>query len=414
MPKITKKTQEYCLLRLFLGVVCGVLFLLNLSFAQTPDYNNPHAPIFTDKKVYSWTDKVIITIVAPSWNTGKHVVDSIGGIESHAIKISSKSNSLKPYKLTETSPNSGVFKGEVILTGFPHDVDGDRRKDTNPRTNGNGSTNGFLETKGQDDAVTISFEFADGVVLTHSAAIQWSIGEVMFNKKIYDEESKGLFRIIDRDMNLNPESIDSITVEISSDSDTAGSDIEAIETSKDSGIFEGKVSFTKDRASGNVLYALPGDSILVKYVDRTLPKPHSTADSMDITATANFESAVPDIERIALNELYLASSDGDVVKEVVVGERVQIAAALSNNHDFVQDFSAIIQVKNEQNIVKSISWISGQITSNQKLEVSQSWKPENSGNYTVQIFVWNSLNDAIPLTPSLSDSFQVTETRSQK
>ena len=39
---------------------------------QIPDYNNPYAPIYTDKEVYTWTDKMKITIVAPSWNENVH------------------------------------------------------------------------------------------------------------------------------------------------------------------------------------------------------------------------------------------------------------------------------------------------------------------------------------------------------
>lgn len=72
-----------------------VLSLSILSFhieqsvsQRIPDYENPSAPIITDKKVYSWTDKMHITIIAPSWNTNQDLVDSIGGEPDHAIKIS--------------------------------------------------------------------------------------------------------------------------------------------------------------------------------------------------------------------------------------------------------------------------------------------------------------------------------------
>ena len=130
-----------------------------------PDYQKPFAPIFTDKPTYSWTDKIIVSIIAPSWNSNPNQIDSIGQTESHSIKISSGENFLKPYRFTETSSNSGVFSGEIILTGFLHDVDGDGIFDTNPKTSGNGPTNGFLESD-NDDSITVSFEFADGVVLS--------------------------------------------------------------------------------------------------------------------------------------------------------------------------------------------------------------------------------------------------------
>jgi len=69
---------------------------------EIPDYFKPYSPIFTDKEIYTWTDKVIITIVAPSWNAEKYGIDSIGTQEGHFIKISAGRNSLKPYQLIET------------------------------------------------------------------------------------------------------------------------------------------------------------------------------------------------------------------------------------------------------------------------------------------------------------------------
>ena len=147
--------------------------------AQIPDYYKPFAPIYTDKPVYTWTDKVRITIVAPSWNSNKNLIDTIGGDNFNPIKVSTRNHSLEPYRLTESHPNSGVFTGEVILTGFSHDANGDGKIDTTPRTFGNGPTSGFLETD-RDGAITITFEFAKGVALTNSALVNWNVGEVFF------------------------------------------------------------------------------------------------------------------------------------------------------------------------------------------------------------------------------------------
>ena len=117
------------------------------AFGETnPVYDEPYSPIFTDKSIYSWTEKIKITIISPSWNSNKHSIDSIGNVDSHSIKVATSEDSLKSYKLTETSANSGIFSGEVTLTGFAHDADGDGDIDTMPRTIGNGPTGGFLES----------------------------------------------------------------------------------------------------------------------------------------------------------------------------------------------------------------------------------------------------------------------------
>ena len=99
------------------------MFLPPAFAEQIPDYDNPYSPIFTDKPVYSWTDKVRMTILAPSWNTDRHLIDSIGDDEDHPIEISTREHSLAPYRFTETDVNSGIFTAEIILTGFSHDAE---------------------------------------------------------------------------------------------------------------------------------------------------------------------------------------------------------------------------------------------------------------------------------------------------
>mgnify|MGYP003305188933 FL=1 len=244
------------------------LFLLLIPFSQLafaediPDYNKPYAPIFFNKPVYSWTEKIEITIIAPSWNTGMNLIDSIGGDPNYAVDIYTNKYQLKEYKLYETDPSSGIFTGEIILTGFLHDVNGDGVDDTNPRTLGGGPNGGYLQND-EDSGITVSFEFADGVVLTESAKIQWNKGDLRITE-ITDDSAK--VKLFDRDMNLNPESVDTVNIDVFSENDSAGISLEIAETAEDSGIFEGVVSITKDdQSSGNRLYALPDSKITAKY-----------------------------------------------------------------------------------------------------------------------------------------------------
>jgi len=379
-------------------------FVLSAFAEETPDYFNPYAPIFTDKEVYTWTDKVHITVIAPSWNANRYGIDSIGTQDGHFIKIYTAGHSLEPYKLTETEPSSGIFTGEVILTGFLHDVDDDGNPDTNPRTVGSGPTNGFLEVE-RDGGLTISFEFADGVVLTHSVMISWNIGQIIFDKPIFLVGETAKIRVIDPDMNLNPEAVDRIEVEISSDSDVAGILVDAIETKDDSGLFEAMVSFTQNSvSSGNRLFAIPGDSIYAKYEDNTLPSPYSIQDDLDIQIESKLESEVPPIQRISVEDVFFADSFGIPI-EPTINEQIQIVGMVSNNQNYDQSFVYIIQVRDQDRTVVSLSWIRGELTSNQSLEVSQSWTPAESGNYVIETFVWNSLKDQIPLSPNSSLSY---------
>ncbi|MGH9910506.1 MAG: hypothetical protein ACRD32_07690, partial [Nitrososphaerales archaeon] len=136
--------------------------------------SNFGATVELDQKVYTWTDKVFMTIVAPDHNFDSNLIDEIGDTTIDKVTVSTRGNKLSQYKLTETGTDTGIFTGEVILTGFLHDADGDvntgtNGDDTDPCTgkrptcsgdNGLGPTNGFLEAD-DDDGLTVSFEFTE-------------------------------------------------------------------------------------------------------------------------------------------------------------------------------------------------------------------------------------------------------------
>ncbi|MDC3254245.1 hypothetical protein OAU20_01485 [Nitrosopumilus sp.] len=375
------------------------LVLFGPVYAESiPDYQKPFAPIFTDKPVYSWTDKIIISIIAPSWNSNPNQIDSIGQTESHAIKISSGDNFLKPYRFTETSSNSGIFSGEVILTGFLHDVNGDGIFDTNPKTIGNGPTNGFLESD-NDDSITVSFEFADGVVLVESFPISWNHGVIQFSKDIFLTNDPVQIRVIDSDLNLNPEIIDTTTVEVFSDSDNGGIQVIAMETSERSGDFIATIQISTETSSGNRLYALPGDKIFAKYDDHTLPKPFSKSDNQYVETFATINSSILPINRIQVSPIFLSDSSGNPITNYLSNLQMQIVGIVENKVSYNQEFIYFFQIKNSNDSVISLSWIQGQLSPNQILDISQSWIPPKSDTYILETYVWNSLNELIPISP---------------
>ena len=378
------------------------LFLIPAFGESDPIYNEPYSPIFTDKPIYSWTDKIKMTIIAPSWNTDKYLIDSIGHLEDHSIKIATAEHVLESYKFTETDVNSGIFTGEVTLTGFIHDADGDGDIDTTPRTIGNGPTGGFLESD-RDSAITISFEFADGVVLVESVPISWNIGTIDFPREVFFSDASVMINVVDMDMNLNPEALDRIPIHLFSDSDVAGIEIIAVETSEHSGFFTATISLSQhSSSSGSRLYALPGDNIFGKYDDHTLPKPFSKLDNLEIETFAKVDLSIPPIERLQTLPISFSDNLGNSIESLSSNNQMQIVGTIINNHDFKQKFVYLFQVKNDKHSVESISWIQGEISSKQTLDVSQSWTPEKSGIYEIDTFVWNSLSDPIVLSPSMS------------
>tara|TARA_B100001741_G_scaffold284304_1_gene259786 strand:- start:177 stop:809 length:633 start_codon:yes stop_codon:yes gene_type:complete len=209
-------------------------------------------------------------------------------------------------------------------------------------------------------------------------------------------------------MNLNPESVDTVGIDVFSDDDGAGINLQISETTENSGVFEGVVYLTKnDQSSGNRLYALPDSEIIAKYSDRTLPRPYNTNDDLDIFAKEVVITNINSTERLIMGEIGILEQSGEVVEELVVGQTGMIFSNIKNAVDFSQDFAYIVQIKDENDDVVSLSWVTGQAIPSQELGMSVSWMPEKSGKYLIERFVWNSIKGAIPLTDTVSDEILI-------
>ena len=373
--------------------------------------SNFGATIELDQKVYTWTDKVYITIVAPDHNNDSDLVDEIGNDPEYPIEINTRvDGELDNYKLVETGTDTGIFTGEVILTGFYHDADGtsDGSDDTNPRTEGNGPTDGFIEAE-EDDGITISFEFSDNETVISSSIIRWNVGEVQWLEAAYPANGQGTVRVIDPDMNLDPESVNNFDIEVNSGLDSgAGISLTVNETNEATGIFEGTVQFTTtDSSSGHRLRVSEGDTITATYEDHTLPDPDSPADDLDITATTLIGSIVPPLERAPAQNLRLVDSSGHTIGNVNVGQQVQVAADFRNGQDEAQPFAYLVQIQDGNGVTVKLDWFSGDLEPNQATSPKVSWTPDTAGSYTATVFVWESIDNPAALSPSLNLDIQV-------
>ena len=197
--------------------------------------SNFGATIDLDQKVYSWTDKVYITIVAPDHNFDDNLIDEIGETEKDPLRVATKGFDLDKYRLVETGFDTGIFTGEVILTGFVHESVG---KDADPAHGGNGPTDGLLPTP-SDGGISVSYEFSEDETVFTSSIIRWNIGDVQWLEASYPASGTGVLRVIDPDMNLNPEAVDNFDVNIASNTDASGITLTVTETNEATGIFEG-------------------------------------------------------------------------------------------------------------------------------------------------------------------------------
>ena len=254
--------------------------------------SNFGAVIELDQNVYSWTDRVYITVVAPDYNFDVSKVDEIGNTPDNPINIATKTAELAQYKLVETGIDTGIFTGEVVLTGFQYDVDGDGTDEVTGRgATGDGPTDGRLESS-NDDGIIVTFTHSDDDIVLSSSVIRWNIGEIQWLEPRYPADGTGTVRVIDRDMNLNPDAADNFEVSVGSDTHTGGIDLIVTETDLATGIFEGTVFFTHGGStSDHLLRVSGGDTVTAEYADRTLPAPYVRGESLDLAATALIDAA---------------------------------------------------------------------------------------------------------------------------
>jgi hypothetical protein len=378
--------------------------------------SNFGATVELDQKVYTWTDKVYITIVAPDHNFDSNLIDEIGNTNADAIKIATRGYDIDRYKLVETGTDTGIFTGEVILTGFHHDADGNLStgrssdgSDLTPTTSNDdsGPTDGFIQAD-DDDGLTVSFEFSEDETVVGSALIRWNIGEIQWLEASYPATGTGVVRVIDPDMNLDPESVDNYDVDVWSDSDAGGIDLTVTETNEATGIFEGTVFFTvSDQSSGHRLRVAEGDTVTAEYEDNTLPSPYTTADELNITATTLIGTVVPPLERAPAANLRTVDAFGNSLDTVSVDQQVQITADLANGQDREQAFAYLVQIQDDNGVTVSLAWITGSLSAGQSFSPALSWIPSEAGAYTATAFVWESVDNPTALSPPVSTTVNV-------
>jgi len=110
----------------------------------------------------------------------------------------------------------------------------------------------------------------------HKGTIEWvihcNIGRVY----------SSTVRVIDYDMNQDPEKIEQFNIEVWSDYEDIILDYPVTETGNNTGIFDSTIFYkTTDESSGGRIRAVPESIVFVKYVDYTLPNGDREKDIID-------------------------------------------------------------------------------------------------------------------------------------
>ena len=110
-----------------------------------------------DKKSYSWTDKIYVTIIAPEYNLDNDSIEKIDASEQYLVTVTTRHFEIDDYQLVETGADTGIFTGKIILNENEfYDI------------NSNG-----------DDGISVLFEYEEDKTAIGSAPIIWDSFETV-------------------------------------------------------------------------------------------------------------------------------------------------------------------------------------------------------------------------------------------
>ncbi|MEM2759578.1 MAG: hypothetical protein QXW73_02155 [Nitrososphaerales archaeon] len=271
---------------------------------------------------------------------------------------------------------------------------------------------GDIQTR-RDDGLSVSFRIDSDTVVTESIFINYHAGNAFFDKQSYVFGDMATITVEDRDMNRNPDTVDTVSVRIWSDSDRGGLFVILRETGASTGVFQEVITFTNDDASsGNRLKVSEGDTLVLKYTDSTLPPPAKldadgieTVEVKEVFAFSLF--GYKGVGTVSFSEPVLLNSSGQEISKIIAGEHLIIRSEITNESNIDQSFVYVVKIVDEYGVTVSLSWVTSELTRNSSFTATQSWLPSASGYYVIETFVWEDLQSVTALSPAKSVPIQV-------
>lgn len=112
---------------------------------------------------------------------------------------------------------------------------------------------------------------------------------------------------------------------------------------------------------------------------------------------------------VSLTAPTMVNITGHKIASFHVGQDIGVESILTNNGKSDQKFTYLVQVLDNRGETQYLEGFSASMLPNQSFAASQVWIPKNPGEYTVQVFVWDSLSSGVPLTDVLQTHITVNE-----
>lgn len=101
---------------------------------------------------------------------------------------------------------------------------------------------------------------------------------------------------------------------------------------------------------------------------------------------------------VNVSRLSLVDQQGNGIGKFAPNERAWIKSDITNGLSVEQEFTYIVQIKDQNGFLVELKWINGVLEPNMSISQSISWTADEEGIYYAEIFVWGNMENPTPLT----------------
>ncbi len=335
-----------------------------------------------NKQTYHPQERAVITVTSQESNIDKFRSD----IVFVGVKRLSTSTGISSYKLVETGANTGIFTGYVELQG------------ASGRDGGTGPRDG-----------TLGIDVGDMIVVSYAGLevrvpVQYNEGRMLWDKARYAVGDRAQLQVLDGDMNRDADLMEIAHVTITVGKTEARFDLK--ETGANTGIFAAGITLVETGAVAKAreLRVKPGDTITAVYTDDTVPKSSleaaGTPDNM-LRIEASVVVGGPELpgtKSLTQAESKMVDDRGAEVTLAEPGQSYRVESRVQNNVAESFMFEFIVQVRDGQGITQFLEFVTQEVGAMGSVMPSIGWQPEGKGTYTIEIFLWQGLEEPLPLS----------------
>jgi len=123
----------------------------------------------------------------------------------------------------------------------------------------------------------------------------------------------------------------------------------------------------------------------------------STAPAESTVLPASFFLINP-TAKIMVQSASFTDLDGFDILQASEGQQIQIVSTMQNQQQSSQPLAYIVQISDENGIAVNLAFQQTSMEAGQSITLGSSWESLGPGTYTIEVFVWESLNEApVPL-----------------